>query len=327
MYYESYKKKPIQRRKVRRRSFGTWLAHFFIKLLVLILVLLIASAGILYALPVSLFSIEPEDKDLSLTDGLPMNRINVLLLGMDTLNHNSQRSDTIIIASIGYQSISLTSILRDTTVDIPGHGSGKINSAYAYGGADLVMKTINSNFDMNIMHYIAVDFVSLVEIVDAIGGVDIDITQSEAEQINKNVYDSRKIFLPLGYTSTELKEYGDGIHLDGLRSLAYVRIRKIDSDFVRASRQRILLNAMIKKVRSNLWNPVMLVRLSNAGFNALDTNMSVVQLLSLGEKALLSGEIKQMRLPVDGSYTDNGSSIKINNFPTNIDALRKFIYP
>ena len=181
MYYESYKKKPAKKRRVRR-SFGGWIAHFLLKLLSLALVILIVGAGILYALPVSLFCIEPEGYDLSLTDGLPSSRINVLLLGMDVLNDNSQRSDTIIIASIGYQTLKLTSVLRDTVVDIPGHGSGKINAAFSYGGPELVMKTLNSNFDLNIMHYIAVDFTSLVALVDAIGGVEIDISEAEMDQ-------------------------------------------------------------------------------------------------------------------------------------------------
>ena len=117
MYYESYKKKPAKKRRVRR-SFGGWIAHFLLKLLSLALVILIVGAGILYALPVSLFCIEPEGYDLSLTDGLPSSRINVLLLGMDVLNDNSQRSDTIIIASIGYQTLKLTSVLREKEAEM-----------------------------------------------------------------------------------------------------------------------------------------------------------------------------------------------------------------
>ena len=189
-----------------------------------------------------------------------------------------------------------------------------------------MMKTLNSNFDLNIMHYIAVDFTSLVALVDAIGGVEIDISEAEMEQINRNVYNSRRVFRPLGYTATELTQYGEGVHLDGLQALGYARIRKIDSDFVRASRQRTLLNAMIKKVRSNIWNPLMLYRLTDALLNAVQTNLSLVQLISLGEKALFAGEPGQMRMPVDNTYTDNGSTIKIDDRQANIDAFRRFVY-
>ena len=326
MYYESYKKKP-RRQKRRRKSFKAWFTGLIIRTLLWILVLSVICAGLLYAIPVSFFMIEPRDKDFDLTDGLPSDHLNVLLLGVDILNDDSQRSDTMIVASIGYQDVKLTSFMRDTLVNIPGYGTGRLNSAYAHGGPELVVKTLNSNFGLNIMHYATVDFVSLVEIVDAIGGVDIDITEAEMQQINKNVYTSRKVFKPLGYTATELTEYGEDVHLNGLSALGYARIRKIDSDFMRTSRQRTLIKAMAQKVRSNLWNPVMLYRLGNALFSAIDTNMSPVQLLSLGEKALVAAtDIQQMRLPVEGSYTDNGSTLRITDMKSNINAFLEFVY-
>lgn len=325
MYYEPYKKKPARKRR-RRKSFRAWFTGLLLRLIATVLVLAVLCAGLLYAVPVSFFMIEPRESDLALTDGLPSDRLNVLLLGVDVLNDSSQRSDTMIVASIGYQDVRLTSFMRDILVDIPGYGTTKLNSAYAHGGPELVMRTLNSNFGLNIMHYVTVDFVSLVEIVDAIGGVDIDITQAEMEQINKNVYSSRKVFAPLGYTATELTEYGENIHLNGLRALGYARIRKIDSDFMRTSRQRTLLTAMINKVRGNLWNPVMLYKLSDALLNAIDTNMSLIQLVSLGEKAIIAGEVSQLRLPVEGSYADNGSTLRITSFEANTDAFREFVY-
>ena len=324
MYYESYEKPKRRRRK--RRSFGAWLTGSLLKLIATILILAILAASALYAVPVSFFQIEPDGNDLSLTDGLPGSRINILLLGTDILNHDSQRSDAMIIATIGYKTLKLTSILRDTIVDIPGHGSGKLNSAYAYGGPELVMKTLNSNFKLNIMHYIAVDFVSLVKIVDAIGGVDIDITEAEMQHINKNVYSARKVFKPLGYTATELTEYGEGTHLNGMRALGYARIRKLDSDFMRTSRQRILLKSMLQKIRENIWNPLMLYNLGEALLDSLNTNMSIVHLISLGEKALLAEDIKQMRLPVDNAYYDNGSTLAITDMQANIKAFFNFAY-
>lgn len=324
MYYESYQK-PKKRRR-RRRSFGAWLVHSLLKLIAAVLILAILAAGALYALPVSFFRIEPNDNDLSLTDGLPGNRINILLLGTDVLNHDTQRSDAMIIATIGYKTLKLTSILRDTIVDIPGHGSGRLNSAYAYGGPELVMKTLNSNFKLNIMHYITVDFVALVKIVDAIGGVEIDISEAEMQHINNNVLLSRKVFLPLGYTATELTEHGEDIHLNGLRALAYARIRKIDSDFMRTSRQRTLLKAMLMKIRDNLWNPVMLYNLGEALLSSLKTNMSAVHLISLGEKALFAEDIKQMRLPADNTFHDNGSTLTISDMNTNIKTFFTFAY-
>ena len=327
MYYEEYRRKPNRRRRRREgRPAGGCLAALLLRLLALIVVLAALAAGLLYALPPTLFNVEPEGAQLSLTDGLPASRVNILLLGTDLLRQSSQRSDSILIASVGYDSLKLTSVLRDTLVEIPGRGRGKLNAAYAYGGPELVMRTLNENFRLNIMHYIAADFVSLVKIVDAIGGVDIDITDAERDQININVRSSRKVFAPLGYTAERLAQSGDATHLTGLQALGFARIRKIDSDFRRTYRQRTLLNAMLGKIRSNLWNPVMLVRLARALLQSTRTNMSPVQLLSLGEKALVAGRAGQLRLPVDGSFTDDGSSLRVDDFQQNIAAFHTFAY-
>ena len=325
MYYEPYKKKRAPRKK--RRSFGAWLAGGLARLLALTLAVLILGAAALYAMPPALFAVEPEGaENLSLADGLPTSRCNVLLLGVDVLNESLQRSDAMIIASIGYGKLRLTSVLRDTKLEIPGHGSNRLNAAYAFGGPALVMKTLNQNFNLNLMHYATVDFASLVKIVDAIGGVDVDITEAEMEQINRNVWDARRVFLPLGYQSERLKTFGERTHLSGMQALGYARIRKIDSDFGRTKRQRALLDAMVARVRANAWNPAMWARLLKTLPEVIDTNMSPIQLLSLAEKAVAAGDAAQLRLPVDGSYRDNGSTLRVTDFGANTRAFMDFAY-
>ena len=220
-------------------------------------------------------------------------------------------------------------MMRDMLVDIPGHGTGKLNAAYAHGGPELVMRTLNENFRLNIMHYIVADFVSLVEIVDAVGGVDIEITGEEREEINKNVWSVHKVFEPLGYKRCKLGPADSAaiVRLNGLQALGYARIRKIDSDVTRAFRQRKLLAALLGKIRGNLWNPVMLVRLGKAVLSSTQTNMSVAQLISLGEKALAAGKPETLpRLPVDGSFDDDGSSLRITDWQMNIGAFQAFVY-
>lgn len=326
-YEEPYKKRTTQRRrKRRRRGFGAWLAELLLRLLALALALALLGAGLLYILPVSLFAVEPEGVELSLTDGLPASRANILLLGLDMARENTQRSDTVIVASIGYGELRLTSFLRDTLVDIPGHGSGKLNAAYAYGGPSLVMRTLNENFDLNIMHYLAVDFTALVDLVDALGGVELNVTEAEMGRINQNLEAARARFEPMGYDASPLTQCGERTRLNGVQALYYARIRKLDSDFMRASRQRALLEAMLNKLRGSLWNPALLARLGRVIAGSVDTNMSVVQLLSLGEKALLASAPEQTRLPVDGSYTDDGASLRVTDRQKNIDAFRMFVY-
>lgn len=328
MYYEEpyRKKRTPRRRQRRRRGFGAWLASLFLRLIALVLVLAVLGAALLYALPVSLFAVEPEDVKLSLTDGLPTSHANILLLGLDKTRENSRRSDAILIASIGYDGLKLTSILRDTLVDIPGHGTAKLNAAYAYGGPQLVMRTLNENFGLNLMHYVAVDFQTLADVVDALGGVEVKLSEAEMDAINRVVDKNRARFEPLGYSAPTLTQCGENTRLTGVQALCYARIRKLDSDFMRASRQRELLRAMLARLRSNLWNPVLPVRLARIVLRSVDTNLSVVQLLSLGEKALAAGAPETLRLPVDDTYTDDGASLHLDDRQKNIDAFRVFVY-
>ena len=329
MYYEEPSRKKYarapRRRDRRRRGFGAWLLSLLLRLIALVVLLAVLAAGLLYALPVSLFAVEPEGVELSLTDGLPASRANILLLGLDTTRENSRRSDTVIVASVGYGKLKLTSILRDTLVDIPGHGSGKLNAAYAHGGPQLVMRTLNENFSLNIMHYLAVDFTALVDLVDALGGVELNVTEAEMNRINQNIWAARLQIEAHGYPSAPLSGFGEHTRLNGVQALYYARLRKLDSDFMRASRQRALLEAMLARIRANLWNPALLVRLARTLARSVDTNMSPIQLLCLGEKALAATP-EQLRLPVDGAYTDDGANLVVTDPSQNIAAFQAFAY-
>ena len=331
MYYEEpYKRKPPNRHQPqprrRRRSFGAWLLGALLRLFALAVLLALLAGALLYALPVSLLAVEPDGVDLSLTDGLPGDCANILLLGLDATHENTRRSDAIIIATLGRGRVRLTSVLRDTLLDIPGHGPGKLNAAYAYGGPWLVARTLNESLKLNIVHYIAVDYTALVRIVDALGGVDIEITQAEMTKINGDIDARRDRWRALGYDAPNLSDWGANTHLDGVQALTYARIRKLDSDFVRASRQRRLLEALLRRLRNSLWNPVCLLRLAKTVLQSVDTDLTPLQLISLGEKALASGVTGTLRIPVDGSYTDDGSSLTVTDLHSNIAALQLAVY-
>ncbi|MGI6240241.1 MAG: hypothetical protein ACOYI5_11530, partial [Christensenellales bacterium] len=109
----------------RRGGCGGLILRFFIKLALFGAAIALLCALILYAIPVSLFMVEPK-ADFSPTGGLPQSGINVLILGVDRLNEGAQRADTILIATVGYNKLRLTSVMRDTLVDIPGHGKQKL---------------------------------------------------------------------------------------------------------------------------------------------------------------------------------------------------------
>ncbi len=143
------------------------------------------------------------------------------------------RSDSIIILSIDYvhNKLKLSSVMRDTYVYVEGHGNTKINHAYAYGGPVLAIKTLNSNFDLNIKDFVAVDFEGFKKIIDILGGVEIEIKDYE---------------LP---TMETVGIYEAGIYnLNGEQALAYSRIRKQGSgDYERTDRQRRVLEALFRK--------------------------------------------------------------------------------
>lgn len=326
MYYETYKKKHKKQRKSKRSGgcLGFLLKKLF-KLLLFVLILALLAAALLYALPVAVMNVEPADTELSLTGNLPSSPLNVLLLGLDVLDDSSQRSDTMMIATIDYTSVKLTSIMRDTLVEIDGHGTQKINSAYSYGGAELAMRCVNETFGLNITNYVAVDFTTLVKLVDAVGGVDMEITVAELEQMNKNVGMSAWMFKPQGYDAVPMTRAGK-VHLNGLFALGYARIRKIDSDYMRTYRQRKVISAILDSAKHQLWNPLLYARLYRVLKESVQTNLSPVELISLAEKALLAGEIETMRVPEDAYCTDNGSSIRITRPQESKASLKRFLY-
>ena len=264
-----------------------------------------------------------KSEGLSPTDGLPGSPYNLLVLGVDTLSEGAQRSDTMMIASVSGGGVKLTSLQRDLMVSIPGHGQAKLNAAFAYGGPELTLRVVNETFGMNLVRYVVVDFTALVKMVDALGGVEVDVTEAEREQINKNVRYSGRVFAPLGYTYEELTVCGGNTHLSGLQALGYARIRKIDSDFVRTSRQRTVISAMLDALKARPWR---LVSFARAALQGIDTNLSAVELVSLGEKAIVGGVDGALRLPVDGSFTDDGSRLTMTDAQRNIDALYEFLY-
>lgn len=325
-YYKRNPKRRTRQPRRRRQTLGAWLAGVLLRLLAFVLAVALLGGAVLYFLPVSLLAVEPEGVTLSPTDGLPEDVANILLLGLDATHENTRRSDSIIIASVGRGRLHLTSVLRDTQLAIPDRGPGKLNAAYAYGGPWLVARTLNESLKLNIVHYIAVDYTALVRIVDALGGVDIEISQPEMDKINADIAAKRDRWQALGYPVADLVDWGANTHLNGLQALTYARIRKLDSDFVRAGRQRKLLEALLKCLKNSLWNPVRMVSLAQALLQAADTDLSPFQLLLLGEKALASGVTGSLRLPVDNSYTDDGSSLQITDLQSNIAALQLGVY-
>ncbi len=173
--------------------------------------------------------------------------LNVLLFGSDSRSDSAEdgRSDSIMMVSIDnrHKKIKLISFLRDTWIDIPGYGFDKLNAAYAIGGAKLAVETIQENFDVNVDRYMVVDFSSFENIIDKLGGIDIELSKSESEGIN-NIIIRENLGSPLTLD-------GEGVyHLNGIQALSHARNRDSAlADFDRTSRQREVLSAVTEKMK------------------------------------------------------------------------------
>ncbi|MBE6765906.1 MAG: LytR family transcriptional regulator [Ruminococcaceae bacterium] len=239
---------------------------------------------------------------------------NILLLGVDSNGDSGSRADTIMIVSITKEGIRLTSILRDSYVYVPGHGRTKINHSYAYGGAELTMRTIESNYRIRIDEYISIDMESLVKVIAAVGGVTMEITDAEAQQINN-------------YLGCNIS--GGVRELTAEQAVYYSRIRKIDSDFARTGRQRKLISALIEKCKSLGINELMAVATEVSPY--LTTNMSQTRIatVALGAVGYITKPFEQLTVPIEGTYsfkTVSGMSVLSADLEENTKQIHEFIF-
>ena len=282
--------------------------------------------------------------DLSVNTSLSPEWQNILLLGVDQrVQGESCRSDTMIICSINTRTaeVKLTSLMRDMAVEFTDLGSNngtyRLNAANYFGGPEFTMKTINELLGMNIEKYVMVNFTGFTQICEALGGIEMDITESEMNEINKNAYNQFQIAKQNGWdesnlTSTNqyLHEYGENVHLNGRQALAYARIRKIDSDWERTNRQRKVLVAMMEKMRGT--NAMQLLQLGMTLQQYFETNMTLEEIIGTADKVLNSGldGAETMVVPVTDTYvqeTRNNQSMFYDvDWVTNAREVQNFIY-
>lgn len=207
----------------------------------------------------------------------------------DTDNSYAGRSDTIIIVVINNidKSINLISVPRDTYVEVPGYGMTKINHAYAYGQEQLSIKTLNTNFGLDLTQYVTIDFSGLVNCIDRVGGVELTLTQEEVDFINSSMTPENKI------------ASAGTITLNGEQALKHSRNRYVGNDFTRAFRQREILIALMKKVST--MSPEEILDLSDDILVNLTTNMDINMYKDMFLK--LSGDMS--------TYLSNINSVQI----------------
>ena len=226
----------------------------------------------------------------------------ILLIGQDRRPGEIRaRSDVMMLCTINpnTKTLTLTSLMRDLYVTIPGYKSNRINVPYLLGGMDLLKKTVKHNFGITVDGCIEVDFNGFMDVVELVGGVDMELTQVEADHLNAN-----ETFYGFPEESWNLKAGKN--HLDAKQALSYSRIRKVgNSDFGRTERQRKVITAMLAQLKT--LSVSQLNSLLMTGASLVTTDMSSTELLSTAMSMipmLSELQVNSLQIPADGTYYD-----------------------
>ena len=243
------------------------------------------------------------------------NDLNILIIGTDSRGEDRGRSDSLMIAHYDQkkQQPKLVSIMRDSYVDIPGHGKDKINAAYSYGGIELVRKTLKENFDMPIEYYVTIDFDHFKEAIDSLfpKGVTIDAEKD---------LDLDQVFIKAGKQK-----------MDGNTLLQYSRFREDEeSHFGRIRRQQQVISAISQQV-TDVTSLSKLPKTTGKLLGYVDTNLPESTILSVGKDFALGNteKVETLAVPIDKSWefnndTPSGSVLELDT-EANAKAIKKFL--
>ena len=255
---------------------------------------------------------------------------NILLIGSDTRESGEVgRSDAMILVSINQktQTIYLTSFLRDCYVSIPGYGNTRLNHAFAYGGPDLLEKTLEQNFKVHVDRYVAVDFFSFMDVIDTFGGVYIDVSEDEQKVTNNYIWSMNKL-MDEDWSNDYLWSSG-WQKLNGKQALCYARNRYTGNDYERTARQRAIINQIIDGAMQA--SPATLVDLAQVILPQVTTDMTKSEILGYAANvaAYLGYDIQQQQIPTSGTYssaTISGMSVISLDLDANIKYLQGTVY-
>lgn len=321
-----------KKRRKKKKSRKILLIIFEILLLAVLL-------GVLYAVTlVNKIEFKPSltDSEVGMNEELAEETLetleeytNIALFGLDNRGSNSYdsgNSDTIMIASINNQTkeIKLVSVYRDTYLSVGSGKYRKANAAYAYGGAKQAVQMLNSNLDLNIKAYVCVDWSAMVDAIDALGGVDIELTKKEIPELNKCI---PEIDMMTGKRTPKVTQSGV-VHLDGTQATAYARIRSTaGDDFLRASRQRIVLQAMLDKAKQA--DIGTLIDVCNQVFDDISTSLTIAELLDYAKDVTKYSVVSTTGFPFElttRTLSATGSTVVPVELDNNVSELHAYLF-
>lgn len=254
---------------------------------------------------------------------------NIAFFGVDSRDGSLEtgtRSDSIIIVSIDQKTkdVKLTSVYRDTCLRVPGYGFTKATHAYAYGGAELAMSMLNTNLDLDITEFATVDFGVLAKIIDGVGGIELEVSDAEFSLINALINEQNRV---TGSDSPYLDASGYQ-HLNGTQATAYARIRKIDSDFKRSERQRLVLSKVFEKAQSA--DIGTLLGMIDTILPEVYTNLTSTELIALAKDIFSYNIADQTGFPFEkttGSLQSDGLSyVFAEGLEQNVQELHTYLF-
>lgn len=268
-------------------------------------------------------SISSNDSEFKEVEGIT----NVLLIGVDARDLDEPcRSDSMIIATLdnNNKKVKLTSLFRDTLVDIPGHGEAKLNAAYMLGGPELLMKTVKETYNVSIDKYIIINFWGFETIVDYIGGIEVDVKDYQLEELNKYIGEST------GGNDCPVEKAGIQT-LNGKQALSYARIRyNVGDEYERTDRQREVIFKVIEKLQNT--KPSKYLGIMNTMLEYIKTNIDPLEALNMAYTIykLPSLDVEQLQIPLVAlsetrNYKELGSVFLMDRLQ-NASILYNFIY-
>lgn len=259
------------------------------------------------------------------------NVYNLLLVGVDRRDKSwNGNSDSMMLVSINHSAkrVSVVSLMRDTYVDIAGVGYAKLNAAYAYGGGPLLTSTITDTYKVDVSRYAAVDFENMIEIVDALGGIDLEMTDAEVNVANGYMLDMCNT---LGMNGYDYILPGGGVyHCNGVQAVAYARNRYVgNSDYARTERQRYVISQMVAEIKR--MDMTQLTQFVRDVLPLVTHNVEEEEIWEMVTKApeILQYDFVQDRIPYDNMYDViyvNGQDMLVPQWETTIEKLHETIY-
>lgn len=326
------------RRGRRRRKQGNWFTRLSVgkKVAVILLIALVCFMvlGIIYvsAKMKKLDSKVIPKEDIVMNDlaeGVGEGFTNFALLGVDSRDGEMEkgvRTDTIIIASLNNKTreVKLVSVYRDTFLDISGGNYQKCNSAFSVGGPKQAIDMLNMNLDLEIEDYVTVDFTVVTDIIDLLGGVEIEVNEAEVPYLNKFLGETATVS---GKKANRVTEPGLQL-LDGAQATTYARIRSTKGgDFRRAERQRYVIEKMVEKVlRSDL---ATINKIIDAVLPKVKTSMSATDIFSYAKsfnKYRLGDSMGFPRYKTTDTIPGKGSVVIPTTLESNVIDLHEFLY-